>query len=101
MERLATIAAPDLCRRVRCRVATGSDVACVAEPFRFLPPQGARAICDRAAQRGLALASWLYSTRHPKRMDFRLEESLPVSALCPFHLSPRRSHHSRILSNLL
>ena len=53
MARLAAVAAPHLCGRVRCRSAPPAHDGGVAESFRFLPAQGAYTLRDRAAQGGL------------------------------------------------
>ena len=57
MARLATVAAPHLCGRVRCGSARYANDTGLAESFRFLPAQGAYTFRDRAAQWWLAVAA--------------------------------------------
>src|SRR5437660_2280153 len=97
MASLATIAAPHLCRRVRCRSAPRTDDAEHAEPFRFLSAQGAYTIRDRAAQWRLALAARFHPTRQPKGMDLWLEECVPFPPFCPVYLPPRGGDYSRFV----
>ena len=49
MARLAAVAAPHLCGRVRCRSARRTDDTGPAESFRFLPTQGTYTVRDRSA----------------------------------------------------
>src|SRR5437660_9299604 len=100
MASLATVPAPHLCGRVRCRSAPRTDDAKYAEPFRLLSSQGAYTLRDWAAQWRLALAARFHSTRQPKGMDLWLEECVPVPAFCPVYLPPRGSDHSRFVPNV-
>src|SRR5437667_7884023 len=100
MASLATVAAPHLCGRVRCRSAPRTDDAKYAEPFRLLSPQRAYTLRDRAAQWWLALAARFHPTRQPKGMDRWLEECVPLPAFRPVYLPPRGSDHSRFVPNV-
>src|ERR1700757_1650093 len=99
MARLATIAAPHLCGRVRCRSAHNADDTGPAEPFRFLSAQGAYTLCDRAAKWWFALASRFSPARKPKGMDRQPSESVSISAIHSLYLSSRGSDHSCLVPN--
>src|SRR5205823_14850716 len=100
MVRLATVAAPHLGPRVRCRSAPPAHDGGPAESFRFFPAQGTYTLRDRSPQRWFALASRLQPAREPKGMGGRPAESVSISAFRSLHLSSRGSDHSRFVPNV-
>src|SRR5947207_15245071 len=100
MARLATVAAPRLCRRVRCRFARHADDTGLAESFRFLPSRRAYTVRNRPAKWRFALASRVSPTREPKRMDLKASEFVSISAFRSLHLSSRDRDHSRFVPNV-
>ena len=67
MARLATVAAPHLCGRVRCGLAHLAYDTVFAESVRFLPAQGAYTLCDRAVKWWFTLASRFQPGSRTKR----------------------------------
>src|SRR5205823_4802130 len=100
MVRLATVAAPHLSRRVRCRSAPHAHDTGSAESFRFFAAQGTYTLRDRSTQRWFALASRLQPAREPKGMDFQPAESVSTPAFRSLYLSSRGSDHSRFVPNV-
>src|SRR6266516_6727061 len=87
MARLATVAAPHLCGRVRCCSAHHAYDTVLAEPFRFLPAQGAYTFCARSAKWWFALASRFSPARKPKGMDCQPSESVSIFAFRSLYVS--------------
>src|SRR4029453_469867 len=100
MVRLATVAAPHLCGRVRCRSAHHAHDTGLAESFRFLPAQGAYTVRDWAAKWWFALASRFSPARQPKGMGLQPSESVSISAFRSLYLSPRGSDNSGFVPNI-
>src|SRR5437764_1843433 len=97
MVRLATVAAPHLGRRVRCRSAPHAHDSGPAESFRFFAAQGTYTLRDRSPQRWFALASRLQPAREPKGMGLQPAESVSTPAFRSLHVSSRGSDHSRFV----
>src|SRR5438046_9507334 len=97
MVRLATVAAPHLGRRVRCRSAPHAHDSGPAESFRFFAAQGTYTLRDRSPQRWFALASRLQPAREPKGMDFQPAESVSTPDFRSLHLSSPGIDHSRFI----
>src|ERR1035441_2396933 len=100
MASLAANASADHSPRVRYRAPTLACADDLAQPLCLFSARGSCSFRDRTDQRRFAVASGLQPTGKSEAVDLWLKESVPVSAFCPFHLSPRGSDHSRFLSHL-
>src|SRR5688572_3316251 len=100
MASMAADARSDQGWRVRLGAATATCARRVAKSVRFFSAEGSYTFRNRAGERWLAVAGRFQPRHEAKGMVRRLEERVPISALCPIHLSPRGSDHSRRLTDL-